>query len=500
MINLLLGISTLILCSLGFFYSWKYQTKNNFRIAILFLIICGFVLRIYIATDFYLHAWDERYHALVAKNLIQHPLKPTLYDVPVLPYDFKDWPANHIWLHKQPLPLWVMATSMWLFGINEIALRLPSIILTTLGIGLTFLIASYFFNKKVGYLSAFLYSINGLIIEITGGRVATDHIDIFFLFFVELAVFFTIIFVQNRKQIFNALAGISIGLAILSKWLPALIVIPLWLLIVIDSKQFNIKSIILNFTILIAFCTITFIPWQVYINQIFPLEAKWESSFNYRHITEVLEEQGGPFYYHLDKIRINYGELIYLPLAWFLWTTATNFKDLKRLSVCIWFLVPLLFFSFVKTKMQAYLLFTAPAIFIITAEFWFTLYLNRKNFRWRWLTYLVLFLLIALPIRYTIERIKPFENKERNPKWVTDLKELNNKSNFNRAVLFNYDKPIEAMFYTNLIAYSTMPDKEIINNLIRKGYKVFVNDNGQVHQDIRNIKGIEVLNLTLPDK
>jgi 4-amino-4-deoxy-L-arabinose transferase len=110
--------------------------------------------------------------------MIQHPLMPTLYDNPLLSYDYKSWIANHIWVHKQPLPLWGMALSMWLFGVNEIALRLPSIIMSTIGIYLTFVIGSYFFSRKTGYLAALLFSINGLIIELTAGRVATDHIDI----------------------------------------------------------------------------------------------------------------------------------------------------------------------------------------------------------------------------------------------------------------------------------------------------------------------------------
>ena len=35
--------------------------------------------------------WDESFHALVAKNLLKHPLKPTLIDIPYLAYDFKSW-------------------------------------------------------------------------------------------------------------------------------------------------------------------------------------------------------------------------------------------------------------------------------------------------------------------------------------------------------------------------------------------------------------------------
>lgn len=274
MSNLLFGIFTITFCTIGYFFSWKYWTKDNYKIAVLLLVICGLALRIYTSTDFFLHSWDERYHALVAKNLIQNPLTPTLYSNPVLPYDYKNWAANHIWLHKQPLPLWVMAASMWLFGVNEIALRLPSIVMTTTGILLMFYIGSYFVNKKVGYLAAFFFSINGLIIELTGGRVATDHVDIFFLFFVELAIFLSIVYVQKRKTIYTIIAGISMGAAILSKWLPGLIVLPVWLLIVIDSGNFRPKEIMAQFFILLTTGIIIFLPWQIYIYTAFSLEAR----------------------------------------------------------------------------------------------------------------------------------------------------------------------------------------------------------------------------------
>lgn len=484
MSNLLLGIFTVSFCSIGYFYSWRHHTKDNYKIAVLLLVLCGFALRMYISCDFFLHSWDERYHALVAKNLIQHPLIPTLYDNPILPYDYKSWITNHIWVHKQPLPLWTMAASLSLFGINEIALRLPSIILTTIGIWLTFSIGSYLFNKKVGYLAAFLYSINGLIIELTGGRMPTDHIDTFFLFFVELAVFFTILFAQKKKFIYNILTGISLGAAILSKWLPALIILPIWLLIIYESGNFKIKEIIFHFIIMMLVGAAVFIPWQLYIYRVFPVEASWESGFNMKHITQVLENQTGPPYYFINKIRINYGELIYLPMLWFFWKTIINLKDYKRVAICIWFLLPFLFFSFVKTKMQAYLLFTSPAIFMITADFFFMLSDYKRDHKPKWVYNLILLLLICLPIRYTIERVKPFEKIDRNPLWAVELRKLN-KQNFEKGILFNYDKPIEAMFYTDLTVYSYIPDKKTIAELIDKGYKILINDNGNLPEEIK---------------
>lgn len=497
--NILFGILTVLLCSVGYFYSWKFHKQENYRIAVLLLILCGLGLLIYVSSDFFLHTWDEKYHALVAKNLIRHPLIPTLYDNPILPYDYKNWDGNHIWLHKQPLPLWIMATSMWIFGVNEIALRLPSIILTSIGIWMMFYIGKYFFNKRVGYLAAFLFSVNGLIIELTGGRVATDHIDIFFMFFIELAIFLSIIFVQRRKTIYTILVGVSIGAAILSKWLPALIVLPIWLLIVIDSGNFKLKTIITQFAILIITLVAVSLPWQLYIFSAFPEEAVWEASSNFKHITEVLGGRTGPFYYFIDKIRINYGELIYVPLFWFLWITLKKFKDKKRLAICIWFIVPLIFFSLAKTKMQGYMLFTAPALFLMTSEFYFMLLDYKKNHNLKWLINIILILLIALPIRYGLERIKPFEFRDRNPQWVIDLKKLN-KEKIENGILLNYENPVEAMFYTNMTVYSNIPPKKIITELIEQGYTIIINDDGNIPKDIATMNGVINEKLTIANK
>lgn len=492
--NIIFGILTTTLCSIGYYFSFKNWKKDNYQYSLFLLILCGLVIRIFTASDMFLHFWDERYHALVAKNLINHPLVPTLYDNPILQYDYRSWVGNHIWVHKQPLPLWVMSISLYLFGTNEIALRLPSILMTTIGIWLTFEIGSRLFNKKVGFLAAFFYSINGLIIEMTSGRIATDHPDVFFLFFVELSIYFSVIYSQKDKMLYNILAGLSLGAAILSKWLPALIVLPIWLLLVLDTNKFTFKRIVYSFFTLVGICTLVFLPWQIYISITFPAEASYEASFNMKHITEALEGQGGPFYYFFDKIRINYGDLIYLPLIWFFYELYKNRTNKKQLILLVWFLVPILFFSIAKTKMQGYILFTSPALFIITALYYLMISEFMISKKSKWLYSLILFLLIALPIRYTFERIKPFENIDRNPQWVIDLKKINDKK-ISNGIMFNYPNEIEAMFYTDFTVYQDIPSKEFIVELISKGKTIIINDNGKIPLVIKQIKGIRIVKL-----
>lgn len=492
--NQSIGILTVLICTVGYFYSWRLSVKRRQNFALFLLVLTSFVLRFYLSSDFYLHNWDERFHALVAKNLINHPLMPTLYDNPVLPYNPVDWTANHIWLHKQPVPLWTMAASMWIFGVNEIALRLPSILISSIAVLLTYQVGTYFFEKKTGFFAAFLFSINGLILELTAGRIPTDHIDVFFLFFILLAIFCSIIYIKKKNSLYNILAGLSLGFAILTKWLPALIVLPIWLLLVIESGKFNRQTIVRQFILLVGVSILAFLPWQIFIFYQYPIEAGIESAYNFTRITTAIEGRSGSIFSHLDWIRITYHDLIYLPLIWFGWKIYKNPKDLKLVALGIWFLIPFLFFSIVKTKMQAYLLFTAPALFIMVAGFYYWLNEIKKNYKLKWLIAIILLLLVALPIRYSIERIKPLSDFDRSPGWVIDLKKLNDRE-IEKGILFNYPKPIEAMFYTDLTVYPSLPDKEFINNLILDGYTVIINDSDQIPPEIKEIENVHFENL-----
>jgi 4-amino-4-deoxy-L-arabinose transferase len=84
------------------------------------------MIRIDPAVQSSIHQWDEQLHALVARHVLDHPWRPTLYERTVLPADPAVWTENHVWLHKPPLAPWLMAASMSVFGVSAVAMRLPA--------------------------------------------------------------------------------------------------------------------------------------------------------------------------------------------------------------------------------------------------------------------------------------------------------------------------------------------------------------------------------------
>ncbi len=450
--------------------------KHKYLILILIISIIGFFLRFNLSKDPVLHNWDERFHALVAKNLISNPLKPTLYKSPILPYDYKKWYSNNIWLHKQPLPLWFIMFSYKCFGITEFSTRIPSLIFSTCAIVITYLIGMLFFNKKVGLLSAFFMAINGLVVELASGRIATDHYDSLFIVFVEIAVLFSFLNASRQQLIYAILSGAFIGFAILTKWLPALIVIPIHVLLLLHYKS-SLKNIAFQIVSSLLVVLAIILPWQLFILNHYPIEANWEYKYNLLHFTTVLDEQGGGRFYYIEKLRINYSEIIYIPLGFFIYKIFKNkFKDYKLLSLLIWVFIPVIFFSLAKTKMQGYIAFICPALFIITSEFFFFLTSKIKSLKNTFnlfFCWLLLFAIILLPIRYCYERTHFGFKTNSETENIKFYKKLDEKLD-SRCVVINVKNPIELMFYTNCTAYS---NNEISNNEIYRitklGYSLF---------------------------
>ena len=133
---------------------WYQKRQAHFYFPLLMVTLSSALLKLRHLGHASLGSADEYCHALVAKNLLKHPLKPTLIDTPYLPTFAFDWGANHVWLHKPILGLWQIAGSYWLFGVNTWALRFPSVILSTLAVWLTYLIGKELLSRQAGFIAA----------------------------------------------------------------------------------------------------------------------------------------------------------------------------------------------------------------------------------------------------------------------------------------------------------------------------------------------------------
>jgi len=190
------------------------------------VLAVGFHLRLRAADHRYLSQWDEAYHALVAKHLTSHPLRPTLYDDPILPYDYRSWTDGHVWLHKPPMALWLMAAALAVAGDDEPVIRLPSVVLGTLSILLTFLIAVALWGPAgtvPGLVAALLQALNPLFVRLVSGTVPTDHVDVVLVFLVELTVWLGIVATRTGRASHTVLAGVALGLGFLTKSVVALV-------------------------------------------------------------------------------------------------------------------------------------------------------------------------------------------------------------------------------------------------------------------------------------
>ena len=470
------SLITAITCAAAFGFAGLAYRRQRFGWALLGILIGGLALRLFAGADQYLHTWDEKFHALVAKNLLEHPLRPTLIDNPVLPYDHRAWYSNHIWLHKPPLPLWLMAGSIGLFGATDWAVRLPSLLLSLLAIFVTFRMGKALFDTRVGLLAAFLHAVNGKLIELAAGRDSSDHVETCHVVMFQLAMWWVVRNWQQRDHRSALLAGVFTGLAFLSKWTPAAFIPLIWFLGALWQQQ-PFRELLRHGLLLGVFALIVGVPWVGYIAVYYPEESRslWEGVLRAQH--DIVETHGGPWYFYLDRMRILFGELVYLPLLAGLLVLyrAPHRKGLFVLA--LWIAVPLLAFSAASTKRDTYLLVTAPAFFLLTA--WAIRLLLR--FRWRqvrgrWVYTVLAALFLLLPLRYGVERTKLFVARERRPGWVDDIGAYRRQitASPEQAVIFGLEHNIEMMYYTGITAYSVTPAAEVLAQLKHSGYRVYL--------------------------
>lgn len=435
------------------------------------LFAAAFLIRLFYAhADPFLHNWDERFHALVARNLMHDPFKPVLIANPVAAYDFKDWTGNHIWLHKQPLFMWQMALSMKIFGVSELTLRLPSVFMGSLMVLMLFRIAYLFTsNTTISLLAATLLCFSHYHLELIGGMRSADHNDVAFGFYALASIWAYAEYLRCKSCYWALLVGGLAGCAILNKWLVGLVVFLGWsinVLLAVRGQSF--RRDVGHFLLALLVCCCVFVPWQIYILHRWPEEAKYEYDLNNRHLTEVIEGHGGSVWYYAENVPEYFGKFLWMFIPVGIGLAVSGRTTDRRLLVPFLTIVTFsfCFFSFaVKTKMDSYVFFLAPLCMMFLA-YGLSEICRQARSRWIW----ALTFLVSIYLSFVPERILAYMSAghaERNRRIATTriLRDLKRVLPADVRVVVNTNpmENLDLMFYDNeLSAYPSLSEGEVL--------------------------------------
>ncbi|MBK7567766.1 MAG: glycosyltransferase family 39 protein [Bacteroidetes bacterium] len=495
---------------------YAFLTKRNILLYFFLFSSALFVRMHYIQQDPFLHDWDERYHAVVAKNFITNPLLPVLREDPVLPYNFQDWWGNHIWLHKQPLFMWQMALSMKIFGINEFALRLPSAILCSF-LCIIILRIGYLMKKPLaGMGAALLFCFSMFSIELTTGAIGMDHNDISMLFYVTCSIWALLEYYSSKNYKWLILVGLFSGLAILVKWLTGLLVYAAFGLniLIMERPKDYIKQFKRLFLTLII-TLIIMLPWQIYIHTEYPVEAKYEFQFNQQHLTEAIEGHTGNYLFYFIELPKHFSYfLIPLIISGLILFLKSKLPTYFKIIILTSILTVYVFFTLLATtKVSAYVFMVYPLILLIIGLNYDYLYNKLVVKSGKKIGTVIVFMIIAISVytnlKYETLR-KTHERGLSNYNWDNRKIKIHNAEIYRSLdttlngsyIIFNGKsmEDVEALFYSNQNVYAWWPEKDVIDSLKSKGYKIaaFASHGNQIlPQFIIEDKDIIIINKTL---
>ncbi|MBF9223245.1 ArnT family glycosyltransferase [Hymenobacter ruricola] len=468
---------------------WRYQREQRQQ-SIAVLMAAALTLRIGVAgLDPFLHSWDERFHALVAKNLLDNWMRPVLHADPVLPYDYQQWCCNSVWLHKQPLFLWQIATSFRYLGVSEFALRLPSALLGAAVIWPVYRLGCLIFNAIIGYHAGVLFAMAYYSLELTSGWQSVDHADVAFMAYVtgSLWAYYECRATPARAWRWAVLTGLLAGAAVLCKWLPGLVVYAAWGAdVLVDVHRRKVQE----YGRLLAALAITLavaLPWQVYIRHKFPLESAFEQEYAARHFSEVLEDKGGPWYFYITNLWYQF-QWIVLPIAGGFGVLVTRPWRPVVLPLLLTCGVVFAFFSCAATKMVSYTYAVAPVLLLLAALGWVeaTRWLNHRGRAGKWggmlLAGLMLFCNLrptALLKHHSLAHTSPELRRDRQRKLQhTEIYRQLDALVPSGYVVLNAPpfEDVEAMFYSRRNVYWQLPSEQECQNLRSwgEGIAVFI--------------------------
>ncbi|MDP3542997.1 MAG: glycosyltransferase family 39 protein [Elusimicrobiota bacterium] len=450
------------------------------------ILAVGFGLRWRAANHPYISQWDEAYHALVAKNIAAHPPVPVLYAQKILPADDRDWTKAGVWLHKPPLPLWLMAAGIAAFGEGELSFRLPSVVLDTLAILLVYLLALELFGpqaRAAGLAAALLYSVNPLMIRLVSGRIPDDSPHVINAFFITLTVYLFAVAARKNSRAYAAAAGLSLGLGTLCMSAVALLGLaaPLPLMLSLRGPRGSARLLAVS---LVAFLAAA-LPWPLYCLSRWPELWRHESALHVAHLFSALDGHAHAWWWYLEILAVQYGGSAAFAWASTFAAAAYAALEVRRggkpglASALAWLLIPYVFFSLIATKLYAYVAIAVPAVCLLAGFAAAALWAARTG-RFRPAAAGLLLAAGAQAATVAYERATadystpPWNTIYDYPSFRSVMLKLRGIPGPRILLNVGDNKAPQAMYYSQAPSYPDAPTPEVVRDLLSRGFRVFV--------------------------
>lgn len=327
---------------------------------ILFPII--FIAYYYQLGVFPVYMWDEGVYASNAMEMINNG------NILIKYFDNKP----EMWATQPPLVAWFQALSMWVFGINETALRFPSALAATiLSISLLRFLTKEFDSLSWGFFTALILSLSTGFVTIHVAR--TADLDIFVTLFNTLyIIYFYKLYKSGFKNTkFLFLFILFVFMAFWAKTIAGLIFLPVILFFILFSKNRlvlfkNIKFYLYSFSFILV--TILYYWYHEYKTPGY-IETAFINEFWGRFTGQIKDVHIQPFLFYWEKLRYSdfFPWIFFIPLSLFI----SFFKNAKERFLFLYLSLLILFYwviiSFSTVKLYWYTASLFPLLSIIAS-------------------------------------------------------------------------------------------------------------------------------------
>ena len=283
-----------------------------------------------------------------------------------------DWVTPRLWgtpwFEKPVLYYWTAGIAMRLFGVSELAARLPSALAALLAVAAIKWTALRSYGVSAAWYSLLMLPTSVAMIGFS--RAAGPDMLFAGLLTASMAVASEMLQKNRPGSVLRVAFGFFLGAAVLAKG-PAAVILAggatlLWAAL---SRQWRAPFRFLHPLVIAVFCA-TALPWYVLCalrNPDFLRVFIWQHNFQ-RYLTPVFEHRQ-PFWF--------YGYILLAAvLPWILFAFAALFDALSHLRdraapksidafFACWVIFPTLFFSLSQSKLPGYILPAIPPLFIL---------------------------------------------------------------------------------------------------------------------------------------